>query len=176
MPSSSLFPNSRRSSAAGQVGREGRSPGRLPCCRVNALTAPSSFRPRVRRLLQDKVPSEGAHAEPHSGATGGLSHLRQHVLQQHQAVRPPPEAGGAHRWGHDVCFFLGVLKCFKGCYVFANLLFFFTLIESESLVCEHCGKAFPSERLLRDHIRQHGKNQPPVYYYKSYFLLSVFMR
>lgn len=30
-------------------------------------------------------------------------------------------------------------------------------IHTESLVCEHCGKAFSRERLLRDHVRQHGK-------------------
>ncbi|CAF90591.1 unnamed protein product, partial [Tetraodon nigroviridis] len=30
----------------------------------------------------------------------------------------------------------------------------------ESLVCEHCGKAFSREKLLRDHVRQHGEIKP----------------
>lgn len=38
----------------------------------------------------------------------------------------------------------------------ADFCTFTYFIWTESLVCEHCGKAFPSERLLRDHVRQHG--------------------
>lgn len=83
-PSRSLWPSSssRLSSASGRV---------RPRCRSHLQLPPSvafikrPLRPcrRLWRFLQDQVPSEGAHAEPHSGEAGGLSHLRQHVLQQH---------------------------------------------------------------------------------------------
>lgn len=58
----------------------------------------SCFIHRLRRLFQDQVPFERTHAKPHSGETRRLSYMRQHVLQQHKAVRPPPQAGRASRW------------------------------------------------------------------------------
>lgn len=41
---------------------------------------------RLRCLLQDPVPSERTHAEPHSGEACSVSYMWQHVLQQHKAV------------------------------------------------------------------------------------------
>lgn len=46
----------------------------------------SCFCYRLRCILQDQVSSERTHAEPHTGETRSLSHVWQHVLQQHKAV------------------------------------------------------------------------------------------
>lgn len=45
---------------------------------------------------------------------------------------------------------------FFGVFFLNKSLTFAYFFHPESLVCEHCGKAFSNERLLRDHVRQHG--------------------